>query len=115
MTREVQSTITVEIDLTVIGKFIPGTPERGPTYDCGGEPAEPDAIEDVEITHATMNVHNPDWRPGQPLLTGPTRWLSKSILEGVNIKSPDVQKLLANIAECAANEIEGALIDEVAE
>ncbi len=29
--------------------FCPGQPERGPTYSCAGEPAEPPGVEDVEV------------------------------------------------------------------
>jgi len=115
MSRQVQSQVTVEIELTCVGNFQPGYPETGPTYSCGGEPAEPDGIEDVEITHATMSVRNPDWRYGQPLLNSPSKWLDKSIFDGVDMKSPDIVKLLANIAQYAADEIDGALIDEAGE
>ena len=115
MKQQIQSTVPVEINLTVIGKFIPGTPERGPTYNCSGEPGEPNAIEDVKITGAVMGVINPEWRYGQPLMSNPTKWINKSILEGVNVKSPDVVKLLANIAALAHDDIEGALMDEVIE
>lgn len=38
---------TVDIDFT----YSPGRPETGPTYACGGTPAEP---ADVEMTKATL-------------------------------------------------------------
>jgi hypothetical protein len=36
----------VDIDFT----FLPGAPERGPTYACGGTPADPAEIEMVKAT-----------------------------------------------------------------
>ena len=31
----------------VTGRVTPGQPEQGPTYSCGGQPAEPPEIEDL--------------------------------------------------------------------
>ena len=45
------------INITLTGKFVKGYPERGPTYDCGGEPAEPDTIEDEDIE----SIHIERW------------------------------------------------------
>lgn len=36
-------------ELRVTGTVTPEVPETGPTYDCGGTPAEPACIEDMEI------------------------------------------------------------------
>lgn len=33
----------------VTGTITPGYPERGPSYDCGGTPAEPPGIEDFSV------------------------------------------------------------------
>lgn len=37
-------------ELQIDGYLLPGCPERGPSWDCGGSPAEPDEIEDVTFT-----------------------------------------------------------------
>jgi len=49
------TTITRDIDLSMVlrGTFQPGCPEQGPTYASGGQPAEPDCVEDVEIVSVT--------------------------------------------------------------
>lgn len=40
-----------EIELVVTYSVIPGCPETGPTYACGGTPAEPDEVEIISIKH----------------------------------------------------------------
>lgn len=40
-----------EIELVVTYSVTPGSPETGPTYACGGTPAEPDEVEIVSIKH----------------------------------------------------------------
>ena len=41
----------IELDetLTITGYYHPGEPERGPTYECGGEPAVPAYWDDVHV------------------------------------------------------------------
>ena len=46
----VTATTYAEIEIGLSGTFSRGYPETGPTYSCGGEPAEPDAMDGVEIT-----------------------------------------------------------------
>ena len=55
MTIPVTTTITRDVDLSMVlrGTFQPGCPEQGPTYASGGQPAEPDCVEDVEIVSVT--------------------------------------------------------------
>lgn len=40
-----------EVELVVTYSVTPGYPETGPTYSCGGTPAEPDEVEIVSIKH----------------------------------------------------------------
>ncbi len=40
-----------EIELVVTYRVTPGCPETGPTYACGGTPAEPDEVEIISIKH----------------------------------------------------------------
>ena len=40
-----------EVELVVTYSVTPGFPETGPTYSCGGTPAEPDEVEIVSIKH----------------------------------------------------------------
>ena len=44
-------TLDDEREVTVEFTVIPGRPETGPTYACGGTPAEPPEIEIVAIVH----------------------------------------------------------------
>lgn len=39
------------IDLRVTYSVTPGCPEQGPTYSCGGQPAEPDEVEIIAVKH----------------------------------------------------------------
>ena len=36
-------------EISVTGTVDPGCPQKGPTHDCGGTPAEPACIEDLAI------------------------------------------------------------------
>ena len=38
-----------DFDIVVSFSVIPGEPERGPTYDCGGTPAVDPLIEDIRL------------------------------------------------------------------
>lgn len=51
VTTTITRVITITTDLR--GTFQPGCPEQGPTYASGGQPAEPDCVEDVEIVSVT--------------------------------------------------------------
>ena len=56
MTRRFQFTVDhmigkQEVELVVTYSVTPGCPEQGPTYACGGTPAEPDEVEIVSIKH----------------------------------------------------------------
>jgi hypothetical protein len=39
-----------ETEVTVEYVYRPGRPEQGPTYDCGGQPAEPPEVEIIRVT-----------------------------------------------------------------
>ena len=49
-----------DVELRILYKYTPGTPERGPTYDCGGEPAT-----DFEIDVLGMMVNDRASTPAQ--------------------------------------------------
>jgi hypothetical protein len=51
MPREhrVEAALGLEIELELRGNFQPGYPATGPSYASGGEPGEPDCIEDAEV------------------------------------------------------------------
>jgi hypothetical protein len=45
-----------EVELVVTYSVTPGCPETGPTYACGGTPAEPDEVEIVSVKHSGQPV-----------------------------------------------------------
>jgi len=45
-----------ETDALVKYTYRPGCPERGPTYDCGGEPAEPPEVEILKVTVGGVQI-----------------------------------------------------------
>lgn len=105
---KVSSTAEIELQLSVSGVFVLGYPATGPTYACGGNPAEPDGFEDVEITDVSVldRIANPklDERGSHPRV-----WRARSIMDGVDRNSPDVQRLLANLMGLAQRDVEYAL------
>jgi hypothetical protein len=52
---KVQTTVSIELELTVEATFVPGYPARGPSYASGGEPAEPDTFEDYILKDISVN------------------------------------------------------------
>lgn len=56
MTQQFQFTVDHmvgrrELELVVTYNMTPGCPEQGPTYSCGGTPADPPEVEIVSVTH----------------------------------------------------------------
>ena len=94
---------TLEIQITLTGTFSKGCPERGPTYDCGGEPAEPDAVEDISIDRVDMLRAVP--------FQG-TRWDTFNLFEGCADNSPDVATIKANILRVLGSGAEAELMAE---
>lgn len=60
---------SVEIDCEYVFTYSPGYPEQGPTYDCGGEPAEGPEIEVIgvklsrqdPVTKQITQLECPEW------------------------------------------------------
>lgn len=50
MSFATHTTMSIEVELDLEGVFQPGRPASGPSYNSGGEPEEPDCIEDAEVT-----------------------------------------------------------------
>jgi len=100
------ATISVELELTVSGRVIPGQPTRMPNAsDDVGEPGYDPFVEDLEIDdaaaltwkrHGTGTAHIFDQR---------------SILTGVDTTQPDVQRLLTNLLELVRDEAEQAVME----
>ena len=99
------ATTYAEIEIGLSGTFSRGYPETGPTYSCGGEPAEPDAMDGVEITGLFI-----DRRVSKLGI-----WTTEKIdlLSGVDIKHPIVQQILNNLLSVV--DAEEVLLAEVSE
>lgn len=50
---------TWEGEATVTYSVVWGAPETGPTYACGGTPADPDEVNDITVTHIDGRIPEP--------------------------------------------------------
>lgn len=100
----VTATTSFEVEVNLTGTFCPGCPEQGPTYASGGQPAEPDSMEDVEAVSLTsLRRHNGHWQ-------------TVDLLAGVSAISPEaLLKILANIREFLGDSADEALMAELPE
>lgn len=104
-----QATTTFEVEITVSGTISPGRPATPPSYSQGGLPAEPTEVADVEIVGVGIVSRVVDKAFGK------FRWQTISILDGVNVSSPDIQKLFANILAQVGEDADAALLAEYSE
>ena len=100
------ATISVELELTVSGRVIPGQPDRMPNRsDDVGEPGYDPFVEDLEISNIRADR----------LITSrssPQRaWIEHHLLTGVDTTQPDVQRLLSNLLELVRDEAEQAVME----
>jgi hypothetical protein len=95
------ATHSFEIELELDGTY---RPYRPATH---WDPAEGGEVEDVEITDAGVLVADRSRKPGDPL-----RWVRKSFLTGVDLKNPEVVKLLSNLLELVREDAEAAVADD---
>lgn len=105
---KVTTTFSFEVELALSGTFSPGLPERGPTYASGGQPAEDDTIEDIEVEGVSASVQTSDD-------SGKTEWESIDLMEGVDINSPDIQRFFDNLLSVHNDAVVEALLAEVEE
>ena len=47
-----------EIHVIISCYYTPGCPEQGPTYSCGGQPAEPAEVSDLQVIFERMVKDN---------------------------------------------------------
>ena len=100
---DLQATHSFEIEVVLTGTYLRGYPERGQTYDSGGEPGEPDAVEDIDIDDIGM------------LERVKGSWVRKSILAGIDRRNPAYAQIVQNILGMIGEEAEQALLLEVSE
>lgn len=103
------ATLSFEVEITLSGTVVPYRPATGPTYSSGGDPAEGGYAEDVEITGMGLIESS---RQQSPMGVYGTVWTTKSFLEGVDLKSPDIQRLFANILALKEDEASEAIMED---
>lgn len=99
----------IEVEIGVTGTFQRGYAAAGPTYSSGGEPGEADGFEDVTVEDIGLVIHTYDQRPGTP------RWVTRSLLDGIDRKSPMFAQLMANVLKFCGDDAEQALLGELGE
>lgn len=106
----VTATTSFEVEVNLSGTFLPGCPEQGPTYSSGGQPAEPDSMEDVEA-HGLFGV-----RRKNSVIDAHPKWERIDLLAGVSATSPEaLLKILANIRDFLGDSADEALMAELPE
>lgn len=103
--RTLTANDSFEVEVGLSGKFSPGYPEQAPSYACGGEPEEPADLEDVEITSLGLVVWDNGTRSHRTI----------NLLDGVDIKCPDIQKLFENLLALRCDDVCEALFSEAFE
>jgi hypothetical protein len=108
---DTQAKMSFEIEIQLAGTFQRGYAATGPTYASGGEPGEPDGMEDMRVTDigylklARMKVEGTVGAYSH-------RYDTLSITEGVDMNNAEVRKLLANLLNLVHDDAELALLDE---
>lgn len=107
----VRARISFEIEVTVTATYQPGCPERGPTYSSGGEPAEPASVEDLTVIYVAGLDSSREIGPNGTIIG----WKAVPLLDGCDLKSPDIQRFLANVAAFCRDSAEAAIFEEAGE
>lgn len=110
MSTTIHTTFSVELELGLTGVYHPFI--KGASEYSGGPPIEPDepaSVEDVDISAMSFEVVE------RIVLDGKYEWkrTNINILDGVNIKSPDVQRFLSNLVAAIHDDAVEALLGEV--
>lgn len=101
----VTATTSFEVEVNLTGTFLPGCPEQGPSYASGGQPAEPDSMEDVEVTSLVATRYRGGYTP-----------VSADLLAGVSAISPEaLLKILSNVRDFLGDSADEALMAELPE
>ena len=102
-TAFVNSMISFEVEVGITGTYREGCPATPPSYASGGDPPEPDEIEDPCIVGL--------WA----ITFDGKKWNNHDLLDGVIQSDPGVQKLFANIFAHLGDDIDEALLSEAHE
>ena len=109
---QIETNYTAEIELRVSATFIPGAPDTGPSYSSGGEPGWDAYVEDVTIEGLAFErvVSKAVRVEGANGYTTHREIQVVDLAKGVDMKNPEVQKLLANLVEALGRDLEGDLL-----
>jgi len=100
MAREISTILSLEIEIGVTGSYQPSY--AGDRTD----PPEPDGIEDLECESLSVEIQHP-FEGGV--------YRSVNLLQGVDLRNPEVRKLLDNIANAVSDEATETLLEEARE
>lgn len=101
MSHQLTSTLALEFELDVAGVFQPGYPASGPSYASGGEPGQPDMIEDAQVTGLFIERVKRD-RFGLPEFEPPTVFDRPHSMRRAKLERMD---LLAELSPGAREEV----------
>lgn len=101
------ATLSFEIEIELSGTVVPYRPATPPSYSSGGDPPEGGYVEDLEIEGLGIveRVRPPAHERGSH------EWQTASLLDGVDLKSPDIQRLFANILAMKEAEAQDAVME----
>jgi hypothetical protein len=99
--------ITFEIEVSLSGSIDPGELPSGPTYSCGGTPGCDPFVEDMDVIDIGLVESE--------IVNGKVHWKTISLLDGIDRKNPEIQKLFSNILAMMAEDAEMAILEDAAE
>lgn len=105
----IQATLSFEIELTLSGAVEPGRPDKWPSAsdDVGEQGYGPEVVDlDIEDIGVIESERNAD---------GIFNWKTVSLMDGIDMKAPEIQKLISNILALKGREAEEALLSEESE
>ena len=102
-----EPSITFEIEVTLSGSIDPGELPSGPTYSCGGTPGVEPFVEDMDIEDIGILECKREAKGFS--------WTTKSIMDGIDRKNTEIQKLFDNILSVMREEAELAILEDAAE
>lgn len=110
--QTVHSTYSVEIELGLTGVYVPAS--RGLRERNGQqlEPDEPACVEDVDINAMSLDRHERKWNAVNNQFQTTIKTIN--LLDGVDLKSPAVQRLLSNLLAVIDDDAVETLISEAA-
>lgn len=116
MATATQTTMLLEVELDLRGAFQPGYPATGPSYASGGDPAQPDTVEDAEVSGLFIDRVKRD-RHGLPVFQDAT--FTRKVYERVDLLAslkPETRaEVLQALSDALSREIGEQLLEDYAE